>query len=56
VNSAYFEDRGSVDFTFTIPNSETLLLNTFASIGVTLEFASPGQPAPDTRTITVAQP
>ena len=56
VNSAYYEDRGSVDFTFTIPNSETLLLNTFASIGVTLEFASPGQPAPDTRTITVAQP
>ena len=55
VNGGYFEDRGSVDFTFTLPNSETLLLNTFASAGITLEFASPGQPAPDTRTITEAQ-
>jgi hypothetical protein len=56
VNSGYFEDRGSVDFTFTIPNSETLLLNTFAAAGITLQFASPGQPAPDTRTITETQP
>ena len=56
VNSAYFEDRGSVDFTFTIPNSETLLLNTFANVGISLEFASPGQPAPDIRVLTVAQP
>jgi hypothetical protein len=56
VNSAYFEDRGSVDITFTIPNSETLLLNTFAAVGISLQFASPGQPAPDTRTITESQP
>lgn len=56
VNSAYYEDRGSVDMTFTIPNRETELVNTFAIAGISLEFASPGQPAPETRTIEVTSP
>ena len=51
VNSTYFEDRGSIDVTFTIPNSETLLLNTIASVTATLKLAQPGRPL-DTETIT----
>jgi hypothetical protein len=56
VNGAYYEDRGSIDVTFTIPNRETELVNTFAAAGITLEFASPGQPALDTRTFEETQP
>lgn len=52
VNSTYYEDRGSIDITFTIPNSETLLLNTIATVTATLELAQPGRAQPDTATIT----
>jgi hypothetical protein len=52
VNGGYYEDRGSVDMTFTIPNSETELVNTFATAGISIQVAYPGRPAPDTATIT----
>ena len=55
VNGAYYEDRGSVDVTFTTPNDETLLLNSIASAEVDLQFAQPGRPHPDHATITASE-
>jgi hypothetical protein len=52
VNGGYYEDRGSVDMTFTIPNRETELVNTFATAGISIQVAYPGRPSPDTETIT----
>lgn len=52
VNGAYYEDRGSVDVTFTIPNSETILINSLATASVLLKLAQPGRARPDTATIT----
>ena len=52
VDGARWEDRGSVDVTFTIMNSETLLMNLIERVTAELELAQPGQPYPDTKTIT----
>ncbi len=51
VSGMRWEDRGSVDITFTIPNSETLLLNSIATITTSLKLQEPGRPLV-TQTIT----
>ena len=51
VDGMRWEDRGSVDVTFTIPNSETILLNSIAIVTASLKMQEPGRPLV-TKTIT----
>ena len=44
VDGMRWEDRGSVDVTFTIPNSETILLNSIAHVTASLKMQAPGRP------------
>ena len=44
VDGMRWEDRGSVDVTFTIPNSETILLNSIATVTASLKMQEPGRP------------
>jgi hypothetical protein len=54
VNSATWEDRGSVDMTFVIVNREQFLLESFGPIAsVELRYQSPGQASPDVHHIEV---
>lgn len=54
IGGATWEDRGSVDLTFTIVNREQFLLESIASAEVTLEVQEPGKATLTTETIEVA--
>ena len=53
VQDATWEDRGSVDLTFTIVNREQFLLESIATADVTLKVQEPGSPTLTTETIEV---
>jgi hypothetical protein len=54
VQSATWEDRGSVDMTFVIVNREQFLLESFGSIkAAELRYQSPGKTSPDVYPIEV---
>ena len=55
VQSATWEDRGSVDMTFVIINREQFTLESIGSASVVLKVQEPGQSVLTTKTIEVAQ-
>jgi hypothetical protein len=54
IQGATWEDRGSVDMTFTIVNREQFLLESIATAEATLYVQEPGKPTLTTETIEVA--
>ena len=55
VDDSRWEDRGSVTFDFVVINREQFLIESYASAGVEVRIAEPGQTTPTVQTFEVTQ-